>query len=138
MKLFGIEIPPRRDPNVTVLRRVEETSFGKMAEPVAIHESPPCQSYSPPSPKRRGRPKKEAREPNLFDLAWDAYPVMGRRRSSRAEARPYWSRAVKSVGGEQVLLDCVRRYSESPDAKAEDGKFVPGFHRWLKRAESFL
>ena len=66
----------------------------------------------------------------LFDEAWLAYPLDGRRRSSKTESLPEWRKLCKAIS-ERDLLNAVRRYaSEDIQHLKESG--TPGFHRWLK------
>lgn len=73
-------------------------------------------------------PRPKAR----FDDGWKAFPKKGRERSGKDVARPVWMRAAKGVGGEDELVECIKRYAVSSKALEDGGEFVPGFHRWLK------
>lgn len=74
------------------------------------------------------RPKPD----DVFDLAWKAYPSLGRSRSkSQAKTKPVWREASKAAGGDDRLLAAVRRYvTEDTTHKGECG--APAFDRWLR------
>jgi hypothetical protein len=80
--------------------------------------------------RRSRNPPLLPRTSDAFDSAWAAFPDVGRRRSSRSESWPQWSRVAREIG-ENELLAAVLAYSTDPkELKAECGS--PGFHRWLK------
>ena len=67
-----------------------------------------------------------------FEIAWKAYPALGRSRSkSQAKTKPIWREASKAAGGEDRLVAAVRRYvAEDTTHKGECGP--PAFDRWLR------
>lgn len=67
-----------------------------------------------------------------FETAWKAFPQTGRGRSGREQARKAWNVAARKAGGGGHLQRCVEAYADSEDARREGGKYVPGFHRWLR------
>jgi hypothetical protein len=98
----------------------------------------PSVSPEPPSTPSQVTPlsvplKGDSFPPN-FDRAWKAYPEAGRKRSSTKLSKPEWSRASKAAGGVEALQGAIERYADSPEAREQGGRFVKGFHRWLKDA----
>lgn len=79
-------------------------------------------------------------ERQSFMLAWDAFPIVGKKRSSPKLSEPQYFAALKRSGGDpEVILNSIKRYSRAV-ADSNDANFVPGFHRWLRddRWSSFL
>jgi hypothetical protein len=67
---------------------------------------------------------------------WESWPRLGRARSSRAKANAALRTAAKAHGLGAVRAG-VAAFLASPDARKNDGEFVPALHRWL-RDERFL
>jgi len=71
-----------------------------------------------------------------FDQAWQMWPLVGRRRSSKQKARKlFCSIAESGVIGPTRLLDAINRYVLSPDATRMDGAYAPGLDRWLSQGK---
>lgn len=78
----------------------------------------------------RTRKPVKAEASEVFLSAWEAYPQVGRLRSSKREAWPEWCRVAQEIG-EADLAARVRRYAaEDKEHRRECG--APAFHRWLK------
>jgi hypothetical protein len=98
----------------------------------------PTPSVSPEPPSTTSQdtpplvPLKGDSFPPAFDRAWKAYPEAGRKRSSTKLSKPEWTRATKAAGGEAALHGAIERFAESPEAREAGGKYVKGFHRWLR------
>ena len=101
--------------------------------------TPPVSAVSPPNERPLERevsdetspaPKKALRP--VFERAWKAFPEPGRKRSSVKQSEPEWKSASKAAGGEERLCQAVERFAECEEARRDGGKFVQGFHRWLR------
>lgn len=72
-------------------------------------------------------------EASRFREAFDAYPEIGRTKIAQAEA--IWPDIAKEAGGQDALLSAVRDFAGSIQAKAREGRAVPGIVTWLKRGD---
>lgn len=70
--------------------------------------------------------------PPGFLRVWAATPKKGRARSSQVEAFAVWKDLKLEPIADQVLRS-IQAWSVSEDWTRENGKGVPGLHRWLKR-----
>ncbi|MEL7111669.1 MAG: hypothetical protein AAGK93_01865 [Pseudomonadota bacterium] len=67
----------------------------------------------------------------LLESFWESAPKPARVRSSKNDL----AKAIKSIPASidpEAVLKAWKRYLLSPDAVKDDGKFVPGIHRWIK------
>ena len=65
------------------------------------------------------------------DEIWTLWPLTGRRRSSQKKALSAIASLLKDYSP-QSIVDGVKAYLASDEAKKGDGKFVPGVDRWLR------
>jgi len=66
-------------------------------------------------------------------IIWEGHPATARSRSSQAKVRQEWQNVPKKerLGYDDILASLVL-WRASIDWVKEDGRFVPGCHRWIK------
>lgn len=84
---------------------------------------------SPPSPLWGA---SESTLSQSYDRAFAAYPETGRATTTPDTARKAWAEVAKAVDPE-ALISAVQAFAASPFAKADAGKRVPSFQKWLKQ-----
>jgi hypothetical protein len=65
------------------------------------------------------------------DEVWTLWPLTGRRRSSQKKSLAAITSLLKDYSP-QGIVEGVKAYLASDDAKRGDGQFVPGLDRWLR------
>jgi phage replication O-like protein O len=65
-----------------------------------------------------------------FQNCWGEYPAIGRRRSGQKKAYAEWKKLSEEE--KEKVIPAIKIYKSSKDWKEKDGKFIKGFHLWLK------
>lgn len=91
------------------------------------------QKKNPPKGGQKERPIVSNAD---CEAVWNAWPTVGRRRSSRKKADAALRRAAKAHSLETIRSG-MAAYLRSYDATKDDGAFVPALDRWL-RDEKYL
>lgn len=76
------------------------------------------------------QPPQGGREDKFFDEALAAYPIEGQASTNRPKALAAWKDLAGAYNGPDIVV-ASKAYAASDYAKAEKGKRVPSFQRWL-------
>ncbi len=103
---------------------------------VTKKESSPHTPLKEKSPLKKNPPKGGQKEnpPDAAKEVWDAWPIRGRRRSSLAKTRTAYAKLnpAHDPDAHAGIMRAVALYVASPDAKKDNGAFVPALDRWLR------
>ena len=107
--------------------------------PIAESATPPWQNLLPHNLGSNNLGNKQTLVAQKRDVSarlvrdeiWTLWPLTGRRRSSQKKALSAIASLLKDYSP-QSIVDGVKAYLASDEAKKGEGKFVPGVDRWLR------
>jgi hypothetical protein len=66
----------------------------------------------------------------LFESFWNTVPANGRKRSGKLKALTAWKKMTEEE--QRKAFTAIEIFKSSEDWSKENGKYVPGIHRWLR------